>query len=319
MGADRAVIQLVTRCGSAEEFIERFARFATATDIVVPALPHVSVGAAGQFAICLKDRSVMMKGRCEVTEIRPVAVAPGAATPPSIRALMRLRLREMDAHSCGIHLRLMERHASSSRFAAVPVGTPVADVSAPTIVEDARPPLDTQPAAISPATRSETRVPGATFTLPANPLSDLDAADLGTFVELKLLEANGAIDAARRIGRRVVLSASCLLLGMLLGSALRPGSPSAGVVPPTHAAAPVAPPPSIAEAPAGGIPAPESNVRPAIPRAAPPTRATPPPSAGASSDRREPDAAQRGRRAGTQRARRSTARAVRAGRALLRE
>jgi hypothetical protein len=110
VGADEPVIQLVTRCNSADEFIERFARYTTATDLVVPALPKITIGTAGPFVVCLKDRSVMLKGRCEVTEIRPVVLAPGAG--PSGLALMRLHLREMDAHSAGIHLRLMERHAS---------------------------------------------------------------------------------------------------------------------------------------------------------------------------------------------------------------
>ena len=128
MEADGAVIRLVTRCTSAEEFIERFARYTTTTDIVVPALPHVSAGPAATSRFCLKDRTVMMQGRCEVTEIQPVAVAPGTATPSSLAALMHLRLREMDAHSCGIHLRLMERRAYSSRppavLAAVPTAVP---------------------------------------------------------------------------------------------------------------------------------------------------------------------------------------------------
>src|SRR5688572_27161595 len=39
-----AVIELVTRCSSVDEFIVRFARFATETAIVVPSLPHVIVG-----------------------------------------------------------------------------------------------------------------------------------------------------------------------------------------------------------------------------------------------------------------------------------
>ena len=239
MGADRPFIQLVTRCSSAEEFIERFARFTTETDVVVPALPHVSVGAAGSFAICLKDRSVMMKGRCEVTEIRPAAVAPGAAaSPASVPALMRLRLREMDAHSCGIHLRLMERHSSSATSppvpappapppmptvsAAMPIETPVVDQSAATVVRDSRPSLDiSEPTVISPPPHAETRVPGAPFTLPANPLGELDAADLASFVEHTLLEGNAArLERARRITRRVVPFALCLLGGVLVGIAL---------------------------------------------------------------------------------------------------
>src|SRR3954464_6803428 len=98
MGADGGVIQLVTRCDSADEFIERFARYTTATDVVVPALPSLTVGTAGPFVICLKDRSIILKGRCEVTEIQPAGVATGAGSAPAGPALMRLHLRELDAH-----------------------------------------------------------------------------------------------------------------------------------------------------------------------------------------------------------------------------
>ena len=157
--ANDATIQLVTRCSSEEEFIERFARFATETDLVVPAQPDLSVGTDGHFAISLRDRSVIMRGRCEVTEIRPIAVAPGG--PPgaatSAHALMRLRLREMDAHSCGIHLRLMERHAASSGPPRAPapapmsvsVGGPAEDVSTGAIVAAAAAPAETEPTEIS--------------------------------------------------------------------------------------------------------------------------------------------------------------------------
>ena len=79
MGTAGGVIQLVTRCASAEEFIERFARYTTATDVIVPALPNLTVGATGPFVICLNDRSIILKGRCEVTEIRRAPVAAGAA------------------------------------------------------------------------------------------------------------------------------------------------------------------------------------------------------------------------------------------------
>ena len=281
--ADGAVIRLVTRCTSAEEFIERFARYTTTTDIVVPALPHVSAGTGGHFVICLKDRTVMLQGRCEVTEIQPVAVAPGAATTSSLAALMHLRLREMDAHSCGIHLRLMERRALSPRppavLEAVPTAVPALDISAVTVVRDGRPPSDTEPTAISPAPRPEERVPGAAFTLPANPLSDLDAADLASFVEETLLESKGAVDAppidngaiadggaqadpdpervipsgrrprahprpdrARRIIRHLWPYAWCVVGGLLVGFAFRPDSKAAPVV----AAAIVVPPPEVA-------------------------------------------------------------------------
>ena len=298
METDGAVIRLVIRCISAEEFIERFARFTTTTDIVVPALSHVSAGTGGHFVICLKDRSVMMQGRCEVTEIQPVAVAPGAATPSSLTALMHLRLREMDAHSCGIHLRLMERRASWPRppavVEAVPTAVPGLDISAVTVVQEGRPPSDTEPTAISPAPRPETRVPGAAFTLPANPLSDLDAVDLASFVEETLLESKGAVaaapiggdamvdgaeqddpdarsvtlrgrrprsgtrpDRARRIIRTAAIYGSCVLGGLLLGNAFRPGAKAPPVVAaPVSVAPPEVAPPSTAAAPADVVPAP---------------------------------------------------------------
>jgi len=335
-------MELATRCASAEEFIERFARFTTETDVVVPALPHVRVGTAGQFVIRLKDRTVMMQGRCEVTEIRPVGAAPGPA-----RALMRLHLREMDAHSAGVHLRLMERHAAVSRpqppspppapvvapapprhqtrplslvpplrvvppppvdlrvdrpvapgitaplappppspaAAAVPVPVLAAHGSA-AVVAVARP-SETEPTEIEPLPRPETRAPGAAFTLPANPLSDLDAADLASFVELTLLETAGVLGAApsasaaavaptvradahaatmmapapaapadarliraRRIARRVAPYAACVLVGLVVGLALRPGSKAAPVVavPSVAPASAVEPPPTPAPA-----------------------------------------------------------------------
>ena len=171
VGTAGGVIQLVTRCASAEEFIERFARYTTATDVVVPALPNLTVGATGPFVICLNDRSIILKGRCEVTEIRRAPVTAGAALGPT---LMRLHLREMDAHSAGIHLRLMERQASAHRGPALPGVTPsppreavpaaapvAADASEATVVSDAGSRSDSKPTAISARPRPEARVPGA--------------------------------------------------------------------------------------------------------------------------------------------------------------
>jgi len=285
VSADGPVIQLVTRCNSVEEFIERFARFTTETEIVVPALPHATSGATGMFVICLKDHSEVMKGRCEVIEIRPVAVAPDAAKKPWGPMLMRLRLREMDAHSCGIHLRLMERHAASMRASSeaapavavaappsVPVETPpeavpadstVGDTSAVTVVSnepppsDARPPPDAETTEISPLPQADARAPAASFVLPANPLSELDASDLASFVELKLLESSGArpmrplVDRARRIGRRVAPFAALAIVGVFVGMAVRPGSKAV----PVAVAPRVAPPRAAAPQPAAPQPA----------------------------------------------------------------
>jgi hypothetical protein len=281
--AEGAVIQLVTRCSSEEEFIERFARFATETDIVVPAVPDVSVGNERHFAIRLQDGSMVMKGRCEVSEVRPGVAAPGAAPRPSGPALMRLRLREMDAHSCGIHLRLMERHACSTAGGEPRPDAPVTpprpastttDVSAVTVVGDASPQPDEETTAISQLPRPETRVLGAAFTLPANPLSDLDAAELASFVELTLLESRAQADveptllvgppapatrsaarlvAARQIARRAAPYASCVFVGLLFGLAIGSGSKPVRV-----AGAPGLAPPPVTRPPLTGS-APEND------------------------------------------------------------
>jgi hypothetical protein len=322
VGEDSTLIELVTRCDSADEFIERFARFTTETDVVVPAVPHVRVGSAGKFTIRLKDRSAIMTGQCEVVEMRSVAVAPGADPAGAARALMRLRVAGMDARSCGIHLRLMERHAAASKpapppapvvktparsltlvppLAVVPPPAPVAAREAPVppvapvsppppstihVMSIPRPPAlrnapgpaaiapaptlapsdaivaamasssESEPTEVSPSPRQEVRVEGAAFTLPANPLSDLDAADLSSFVDLTLLETNtaaegpsdAAVARARHIGRRVAPYAACVLGGLLLGMVFKPGSKPAptpsSVTGPTPVAVPAAPPPS---------------------------------------------------------------------------
>jgi hypothetical protein len=335
----------VTRCGSAQEFIERFSRFTTETHVVVPALPRVSVGAVGSFSIRLKDQSVMMQGRCEVTEIRPVTQPAGAAPAALPSALMSLRLLEMDAHSWGIHLRLMERHAPSgpppvsppkeqgaparslslvpplpvapsTRTEAPAVAAPSSPVvstmqvmsiprlpprpspSAPLAMQAAQaraagaaalatapqPALAPQPAPApqpeaaevpSLPPRPEARAAGADFTLPANPLSDLDAADLSGFIDLTLLEtasqdqasiapptppradrAAARLDRARRIARRAAPYASCVLVGVLLGIALKPG-PKMTRVP----AAPAATRPAGAASPLPAAP-PPATLRP---------------------------------------------------------
>lgn len=379
MGVDAAVIQLATRCASADEFVERFARFASETDVVVPAVADVSVGTSGRFEIRLKDQSVIMAGRCEVTEVLPMADAP-AAPPRPTRALMRLRLIEMDAHSAGIHLRLTERRAASVKppTASPPPSAPAASrplsvrslsivrTPPPRTVAPAAamaPPLPSRPpspspspmnvtAAASPPTvraaappqlvrsvpmptligvaapvalpgatapvsppattaaattaaprsaataaapsaataaapsaweiestevsapRKETRVPGAAFTLPANPLSDLDGADLASFIELKLLEIEGVdsaaidigqpggtttpptsdqatsvppasaarwdgrLEQARRLARRYGPYTSFLVVGLLVGLWLRSGTKAAPVVAPPTVASP---------------------------------------------------------------------------------
>jgi len=142
---------------------------------------------------------------------------------------------------------------------AVPAGAPVAaDASEATIVSDVGSRGNSEPTVITAPPRPEARVPGASLTLPANPLGDLDAADLASFIDLGLLETNpddvaraaapaarveARADRARRIVRRVAPYAACaavmLSLGIALGGASKPAPvAAAAVVPPPPPAAP---------------------------------------------------------------------------------
>lgn len=276
MEADATVIRLVTRCTTADEFIQRFARFTTEHDVVVPALPQVTVGSTGPFAIYLKDLTVMMKGRCEVTEIRPVSTGAEGEKTGSVRALMRLHMREMDAHSCGIHLRLMERHAATAAAKpaapeAVPVEAPAAadgtaDVSTGMVVADERSQTDTETTTVSP-TPTEQRVPGAALMLPANPLGDLDAADLASFVELGLDQGSRPVALRTRLARiprrtrRAAAYLSCAIVGLVFGIVVSPGTKAAPVVRPVPVVAlpaPVAPAPAPVPPPPEPAPPPEA-------------------------------------------------------------
>jgi hypothetical protein len=274
-------MQIVSGCGSADEFIERFAPFTTETEIIVPALPGVSEGISSPFAICLSDGSFMMKGRCEVTEVRPASVAPGDAVAPAEPALMRLRLREMDAHSAGIHLRLMDWRTLSPEppqltttptpprsqpSDAVPADAPVVETSAVTVVGDMSSSSDGETTTVSALPSPEARAPRASLTLPANPLSEMNPSDLAAFVESTLPVAPSAggralLGRARRIGRRMAPYASGLVVGLLLGIAIKSGSKPAPVAvaanlarPPVAAPPPVVAPPPVAAPPASTPP-----------------------------------------------------------------
>ncbi len=221
-GAARGpLIHVNTRCESLEEFVEKFAGLASEGALVLPASGELPIGTEGRFAIRLKDQSVAMRGRCRVTGARPApSVPPGGGARPT---LLRVLLLEMEEGSASVHRRLLAR-----RRAAVPVAIPAAP-SEPTVVSEPRPEVTAPPpfrapppppvsghaatmigmsplgrAAVSPAAEprasalggtrpgppAETRTPGAPYTLPANPLSELDATDLASFIDSTLLESD---------------------------------------------------------------------------------------------------------------------------------
>ena len=209
------LIHLGTRCGSVDEFVERFAPFATETSLVMPTASEVAPGTEGRFVIHLKDRTPIMSGLCRVEEVKPTDAG---------RMVMRVRLLGMDEPSRNIHKQLLACKRPERAPAASPPKPPppLRIVRAPTLIgANPAPPIGTAPTLIGtvapplppplppPVAREdaeaektmesikvpEMQAPSAAFTLPANPLSELGAADLASFIELTLFEADGAPDA----------------------------------------------------------------------------------------------------------------------------
>jgi hypothetical protein len=203
------LIYLGTRCGSVDEFVERFAPFATETSLVMPTASEVAPGTEGRFVIHLKDRTPIMSGRCRVEEVKPTDGG---------RMVMRVRLLGMDEPSRNIHKQLLACKRPERAPAASPPKPPppLRIVRAPTLIgANPSPPIGTAPTLIGTVAPPplpppvvgeeaektmesikvpEMQVPSAAFTLPANPLSELEAADLASFIELTLFEADGAPD-----------------------------------------------------------------------------------------------------------------------------
>jgi PEGA domain len=206
------LIHLGTRCGSVEEFVARFAPFATDTSLVMPTASEVATGTEGRFVIHLKDRTPVMSGRCRVEEVRPVESGGG-------RMVMRVRLLGMDEPSRKVHRQLLAfKRPAPAPAPVVAKPPPLRIVRAPTLIGAAAPPIGTAPTLIgtlapplpapAPLTGDElektmesikvpeVQAPSAAFTLPANPLSDLEAGDLSSFIECTLFEADGDLEAS---------------------------------------------------------------------------------------------------------------------------
>jgi hypothetical protein len=306
-------MQLVTRCGSIDEFVERFARFTSETELLVPALPDVAAGTAGRFVIRLKDQTTCMAGRCEVKEVLSVAVPTGGS-----RLLMRLGLGHMDSRSREVHQRMLEHRGLKPAPAGEPTKTEIqapAPASAPPSstahtsqplgrhATQAPPPAPPAPVPPAPGRRlfgagdtvvDPPRAPGAAFTMRANPLDDVDAGDVASFVEVTRVDSETTdsapivIDApsgplfswspgmpgmppdrrarARAIARRARPYAAGALGGLLLGlwiahtpkPAATPTATPAPAAPPMPAAppTPAAPQPSrVCEANVTSVPA----------------------------------------------------------------
>jgi hypothetical protein len=206
--SERPLVHLTTRCASLDEFVQRFAPFASDGALVIPAASDVAVGAEGRFIIRLKDNAIVMRGRCRVSEIKS---APDGK--PGGRAVMRVRLLDMDEGSRNVHRKLLTARRpppplppfAAPGSASGKPAPPSLGMAATIIAVPPPPPQNAAPLASDAGEEPtlaggrppsapppvEVRAPGASFTLPANPLSDLHAEDLASFIECTLFETDG--------------------------------------------------------------------------------------------------------------------------------
>jgi hypothetical protein len=124
------LIQVATRCGTIDEFVEKFASYAWEGSLVLPAATALPVGTQGRFVILLRDQTIAMRGRCRVTEAKQ---APVSSRNPAVkRIMMRVALLEMDEQSRAVHKRLI-----ALRSAPVPLPVPT-EPSETTQIEPAK-------------------------------------------------------------------------------------------------------------------------------------------------------------------------------------
>ena len=209
--------------------MEKFAGLASEGALVLPASGELPIGTEGRFAIRLKDQSVAMRGRCRVTGARPAPSAPpgGGPRPTLLRVMLldmeegsasvhrRLLARRRSPVPVAIPATPSEPTVVSERRPEVaappplraPPPPPVSGHAAtmigmsplgraavsPPVGARASPSAEARPRSLGetrPPPPAETRTPGAPFTLPANPLSELDATDLASFIDSTLLESD---------------------------------------------------------------------------------------------------------------------------------
>jgi hypothetical protein len=80
-----ALIYLVSACGSGEEFVAAFRRYADRAGLFIPIADPIAVGRRGRFAVTLSDGGVMVEGEAEVVS--------SARTPSVLHGRVGMTLR----------------------------------------------------------------------------------------------------------------------------------------------------------------------------------------------------------------------------------
>src|SRR5262249_29137800 len=119
------------------------------------------------FAIALEDGEAMLRGEAEVIESH-------TESDGSRRPGMRLRILHLDGASRATHAELLARKRAGTAPPPVPT--------------DAQARADKPVRASTPTTPVESRVPGSSYIVPANPFTELPPEALEYFIECTIYE-----------------------------------------------------------------------------------------------------------------------------------
>jgi hypothetical protein len=225
------LLRVVTRCATRDEFLATFDRFVDESSVFVATHQPRPVGARLPFAIALKGGESVLKGEGEVIEA--FLEAAGSLRRPG----MRLRILRLDAPSREVHQVLLERKRRAAPATLPPVGAVPRPVPPPE-----------RPATGSGAPAAESRVPGSSYVVPANPFGELPPEALEYFVECTLYEEatvqpEAAEPAPASVSAAPVAPAPASIASLAaapIAAAPPSATPAAGIVAPADLELPVA-------------------------------------------------------------------------------
>ena len=185
---------VATRCSSVEQFVSTFFRFCDDSTFFVATLASRPVGLETAFSIQLEDKTPVLRGMCSVVE--------AWSTPANRfgRPGVRLAVKRLTNESLAVFKQLQAARKTAEALPIVTVPNRPTPAVPTAVVPAAVIPVEPDRYAPEPIAASddltnpvatETRTPGSSFILPANPLMNLSDKSLEGFVDCALYEETG--------------------------------------------------------------------------------------------------------------------------------
>ncbi|MBL9012926.1 MAG: PEGA domain-containing protein [Myxococcales bacterium] len=185
-GEKQKALVVATKCTSVEQFVSTFHRFCDQWSFFVATMASRPVGLETAFSIQLENKTPVLRGLCTVVE--------AWATPANRfgRPGVRLEVKRLTKESVPV-FEALQNARKAAEAAAVPAPPtrpsqmPAEPPAAERDTSAAPEPVPTDVDLTNPIA-TETRTPGSSFVLPANPLMNLTDASLEGFVDCALYE-----------------------------------------------------------------------------------------------------------------------------------